>query len=162
MTYYNTLYYKTLSLELTDCDTCKKRHCKYYLCECDKKILEKNYKYNYQIKKHKRQLRCNKAYSNGKGVYCLNGYADDCNYSVSNYFDIIESKKEKNKKILDDVMAELSYLTFGSESIIQDWKQSQDEPLSAPVYNDEEDRMELKVWCRGNYPFKDFIKECLE
>ena len=108
MSYYNSLYYKTLSVKLTDCNICKKRHCKYYLCECDKKILEKNHKYNYQIKNHKRQLRCNKAYSNGKGVYCLNGYADDCYYSVTNYFDIIESKKEKNKKIYNKVVEELN------------------------------------------------------
>ena len=113
MSYYNTPYYKTLSLELTDCNICKKRHGKYYLCECDKKILEKNHKYNYQIKNHKRQLRCNKSYSNSKGVYCLNGYADDSSFSVRNYFDIIESKKEKNKKIYNKVVEELKTLMEG-------------------------------------------------
>lgn len=71
--------------------------------------------------------------------------------------------KEQHKELLDDVMWQLSHLTCSwSPSIIQSWKESQYEPLSAPVYNDEEDRMELKVWCRGYYPFKEYIKECLE
>ena len=75
---------------------------------------------------------------------------------------VSKKDKEQHKELLDDVMGELSYLIFDSESIIQDWKESQDEPLSAPVYNDEEDRMELKVWCRGYFPFKEYIKDCLE
>jgi len=118
MTYYNTLYYKSLSLELTDCDTCKKRHCKYYLCECDKKILEKNYKYNYQIKKHKRQLRCNKAYSNGKGVYCLNGYHDDCDWKVKQYFKIIEARAFQNKELYNKVVEELNKYMLGGGRIL--------------------------------------------
>lgn len=75
---------------------------------------------------------------------------------------VSKKDKEQHKKLLNDVMAELSYLIFGCESIIQDWKESQYEPLSAPVYNHEEDRMELKVWCRGYFPFKEYIKDCLE
>jgi len=117
MTYYNTLYYKSLSLELTDCDTCKKRHCKYYLCECDKKILEKNYKYNYQIKKHKRYLRCNKAYSNGKGVYCLNGHHDDCDWKVKQYFKIIEARAFQNKELYNKVVEELNKYMLGGAYI---------------------------------------------
>ena len=70
-------------------------------------------------------------------------------------------EKEQHKELLDDVMWELNHLIFGYDSIIQDWKESQDEPLSAPVYNYEEDRMELKVWCRGYFPFKEYIKGCL-
>ncbi len=66
-----------------------------------------NFKYNYQLKNHQRKLRCNKAYSNRKGVYCLNGYADDSEWSVINYFHIIEAKKEKNKKIYNNVIREL-------------------------------------------------------
>jgi len=150
MTYYNTLYYKTLSLELTDCDTCKKRHCKYYLCECDKKILEKNYKYNYQIKKHKRQLRCNKAYSNGKGVYCLNGYHDDCDWKVKQYFKIIEARAFQNKELYNKVVEELN-------GIINKWENDNDGYFSTSYYNYEEDRMEMKCWYPCDEPFNRWL-----
>ena len=72
-------------------------------------------------------------------------------------------EKEQHKELLDDVMYNLSYLTCSwSPSIIQSWKEAQDEPISAPVYNNAKGEMELKVWCRGYFPFKQYIKESLD
>ena len=78
---------------------------------------------------------------------------------------VSKKDKEQHKELLDDVMAELRYLVNNvgySQSVISCWKHAQYEPYSAPVYNDEEDRMEMKLWIRGSFPFKEYIKDCLK
>ena len=69
-----------------------------------------------------------------------------------------------NKEQYKKVMKQLKLLKDDcgySDTIITDWKIAQQEPLSAPIYNYEEDEMELKVWTVGYFPFKQHIKDML-
>tara|TARA_R100001015_G_C4474285_1_gene56889 strand:- start:54 stop:482 length:429 start_codon:yes stop_codon:yes gene_type:complete len=71
--------------------------------------------------------------------------------------------KKDHKELYKRVMYELKLLKDEcgySDTIITDWRIAQQEPLSAPVYNEEEDEMELKVWC-SNHSFKEHIKNML-
>jgi hypothetical protein len=71
------------------------------------------------------------------------------------------TKQYENKKELMEDIKQIGEWGWG-DTIYEKWKEAQDEAYSAPVYNYEEDYMELKVWSRGYFPLKEFIEEIFE